>query len=115
MNKRNNTAKKNPAPVANAHRALAGSIARFTGSLNRLATETLGAQKTGDGLQALAWFKEGKLKEIAEYCREDVILTRNLMLYAVEHSFLLFRNKAGKPVRLPLNLAARIAEFTGAD
>ncbi|MEJ2058622.1 MAG: DUF1998 domain-containing protein, partial [Desulfofustis sp.] len=84
-------------------------------SLNRLATETLGAQKTGDGLQALAWFKEGKLKEIAEYCREDVILTRNLMLYAVEHSFLLFRNKAGKPVRLPLNLAARIAEFTGAD
>ncbi len=83
-------------------------------SLDRLAKETLGSQKTGDGLQALAWFKEGKLKEIADYCREDVKLTRNLLLHAVEHSFLLFRNKAGKSVRLPLNLAARIAQLTDA-
>jgi len=81
-------------------------------SLNRLAKETLGAKKTGDGLQALVWFKEGKLKEIADYCRADVALTRNLFLHAVEHSFLLFRNKAGKTVRLPLNLASRIAQLT---
>ncbi len=80
-------------------------------SLNRLAQETLGVGKTGDGLQALAWYKEGKLKEIAEYCREDVKLTRNLFLHAVETSHLLFRNKAGKSVRLPLNLDQRVYQI----
>lgn len=82
-------------------------------SLNGLAKETLDSRKTGDGLQALAWYKEGKLKEIADYCREDVKLTRNLFLHAVEASFLLFRNKAGRSVRLPLNLDQRIGQIIG--
>ncbi|NNK58166.1 MAG: DEAD/DEAH box helicase [Desulfofustis sp.] len=79
--------------------------------LNRLVEETLGLRKTADGVQALAWYKEGKLREIADYCREDVKLTRNLFLYALECSHLLFRNKAGKSVRLPLPLDQRIAEI----
>jgi DEAD/DEAH box helicase domain-containing protein len=80
-------------------------------SLNRLVEETLGLRKTADGVQALTWYKEGKLREIADYCREDVKLTHNLFLYAVECSHLLFRNKAGKSVRLPLPLDQRIAEI----
>ncbi len=80
-------------------------------SLNRLVEETLGSSKSGDGLQALRWYKEGRLQEIAQYCREDVRLTGNLFLYGVENSHLLFRNKAGKSVRLPLNLDRRIAEI----
>jgi DEAD/DEAH box helicase domain-containing protein len=80
-------------------------------SLNRLVEETLGLKKTADGRQALTWYKEGKLREIADYCREDVKLTRNLFLYAVECSHLLFRNKGGKSVRLPLPLDQRIVEI----
>jgi DEAD/DEAH box helicase domain-containing protein len=80
-------------------------------SLNRLVEETLGCKKTADGLQALAWYQEGKLLEIANYCREDVKLTRDLFLYAVENSHLLFRNKAGKSVRLPLPLDQRISQI----
>ena len=82
-------------------------------SLNRLVEETLGCKKTADGLQALAWYQEGKLLEIADYCREDVKLTRDLFLYAVENSHLLFRNKAGKSVRLPLPLDQRISQIAG--
>ncbi|MGI9536331.1 MAG: DEAD/DEAH box helicase [Desulfocapsaceae bacterium] len=80
-------------------------------SLNRLVEETLGCKKTADGMQALAWFKEGRLLEIADYCREDVKLTRDLFLYALENSHLLFRNKAGKSVRLPLPLVQRISQI----
>ena len=80
-------------------------------SLNRLVEETLGSRKTADGIQALAWYKEGKLREIADYCREDVRLTRNLFLYGLDCSHLLFRNKAGKSVRLPLSLDQRIAKI----
>ena len=86
-------------------------------SLNRLVEETLGSKKTADGTKALAWYREGKLREIADYCREDVRLTRNLFLYAVECTHLLFRNKAGKAVRLPLALDQRMGEIVrcGAD
>jgi len=83
-------------------------------SLNRLAEETLGSKKSSDGMQALKWYKEGKLKEIAAYCKEDVKLTRNLFLFAVENGHVLFRNKAGKSVRLPLNLEQRIYQIVAA-
>ena len=69
-------------------------------SLDNLARATLGAAKGADGLQALQWWKEGKLAEIEEYCRQDVALTRDLYLYGREHGYLLFTNKAGQAVRV---------------
>ncbi|NLW80250.1 MAG: DEAD/DEAH box helicase [Desulfovibrionales bacterium] len=78
-------------------------------SLDHLARETLGAAKTASGMQALAWWKEGRLGEILEYCRHDVAVTRDLFEFGLRHGHLLFRNKAGKAVRLPVDWAARIA------
>jgi DEAD/DEAH box helicase domain-containing protein len=72
-------------------------------SLDHLAKATLGAPKTADGLQALAWWKEGKLAEIIEYCKADVAITRDLYLYGREHGHLLFTNKAKQVVRLPVD------------
>lgn len=81
-------------------------------SLNRLAEVTLEAEKTADGLQALKWYKEGKIDLIRKYCREDVKLTRDLFWHAVEEGHLLFANKAGKEVRLPLSLGPRIQKVS---
>src|SRR5579864_3967223 len=36
-------------------------------SLDAIATATFGLEKTAEGLQAIQWFREGKLVEIAEY------------------------------------------------
>jgi len=77
-------------------------------SLNRLAEQTLGVQKSGDGLQALRWYKEGNFSMLRKYCKKDVDITRRLLLHALEQGFLLFRNKAGKTVRLPLNMTRSI-------
>ncbi len=71
-------------------------------SLDCLAKATLGTQKLGSGLDALAWWKEGRLEEIIAYCKKDVAVTRDLYLFGREHGFLLFTNKAGKAVRLPV-------------
>jgi DEAD/DEAH box helicase domain-containing protein len=73
-------------------------------SLDRIAQHTLGAKKSADGLQALAWYKEGRIDLIQKYCRKDVEITRDLLYYALENGFFLFQNKAGKVVRLPLNI-----------
>jgi DEAD/DEAH box helicase domain-containing protein len=73
-------------------------------SLDRLAEHTLGEKKSADGLQALAWYKEGRIDLIQKYCRKDVEITRDLLYFCLENGYLLFQNKAGKVVRLPLNL-----------
>jgi DEAD/DEAH box helicase domain-containing protein len=71
-------------------------------SLDGLAKATLGAQKSATGLDALAWWKEGRLDEIIAYCKQDVAVTRDLYLFGRDNGFLLFANKAGKTVRLPV-------------
>lgn len=73
-------------------------------SLDRLAQTTLGCEKIANGLQALKWYKQGEIKKISNYCKQDVAITRDLMLYGLKHGFFLFRNKAGKVVRLPIDL-----------
>ena len=74
-------------------------------SLDNLGQATLDEPKSADGLQALRWWKEGKVEKIAVYCRKDVDLTRRLYLYGLEHGHLLFTNKGGARVRVPVNFA----------
>ncbi|EKD39511.1 MAG: hypothetical protein ACD_75C00380G0003 [uncultured bacterium] len=77
-------------------------------SLDSLAEHTLGAKKTADGLQALKWYKEGRLDLIQHYCRKDVEITRNLLYHGLEQGYFLFTNKAKQKVRLPLTLEKTI-------
>lgn len=44
--------------------------------LDAVATATLGVGKTGDGLDAIRWWREGRVLEIAEYCCFDVKCTK---------------------------------------
>ena len=72
-------------------------------SLDHIASVTIGAGKTADGLDALKWWKEGKMAKILEYCRADVAITRDLYRFGRDHHYLLFRNKAKQTVRLPVD------------
>ncbi len=72
-------------------------------SLDSLAEHTLEVKKSGHGLLALKWYKEGRIDKIIEYCRKDVEITRDLFLYGIRNNCLLFQNKAGHTVRCPVN------------
>jgi DEAD/DEAH box helicase domain-containing protein len=71
-------------------------------SLDHLARVTLGKEKTANGLQALQWWKQGLIREIIDYCKKDVEITRDLFLYGQKNGYLLFMNKAKKTVRIPV-------------
>ncbi|MEK7144882.1 MAG: ribonuclease H-like domain-containing protein [Patescibacteria group bacterium] len=60
--------------------------------LQSLAEATLGKGKKGDGLKAGEWWKEGKRDKVAEYCIEDVRLTRELYDYALTHGVLKYKD-----------------------
>ncbi len=71
-------------------------------SLDHLAKATLGQKKTANGLQALQWWKQGRIREIIDYCKKDVEITKDLFLYGQKNGYLLFTNKARKTVRVPV-------------
>ncbi len=71
-------------------------------SLNHLAMKTLKVEKTADGLQSLKWFREGRIDEVAHYCKKDVKITRDLFLFGSTSRYLLFEKKNCGIVRLPV-------------
>jgi DEAD/DEAH box helicase domain-containing protein len=64
---------------------------------------TLGVGKSADGLQSLQWWKEGKVELIEQYCRRDVELTRDVYLFGRNNGYILYRDRAGRQVRLPVD------------
>jgi DEAD/DEAH box helicase domain-containing protein len=75
----------------------------FRLSLAHVAQETLGATKTADGLQALRWWQQGRIRDLIDYCKMDVKLTRDLFLFGRKNGYLIFRNRKRKRVRIPVN------------
>lgn len=54
-------------------------------SLDSVATASLGVGKTGDGLDAIKWWREGRMLEIAEYCCFDVKCTKLVHEFGTVH------------------------------
>ncbi len=71
-------------------------------SLDHLATNTLGRGKSGDGMQSLVWWKEGRIDLIEAYCRKDVELVRDLLEFATREGHVIFERKTGERVKLPV-------------
>lgn len=72
-------------------------------SLDSIAVSTLGVEKTAEGLQAIEWFREGRLLEIAEYCCYDVKITRLVHEYGSAHKQLFYQNRFGNRVTIPIS------------
>ncbi len=71
-------------------------------SLDTCAQATLGTGKSGDGLQAIRWFREGKIEEVKRYCLDDVRITRNLYEYGKAHGEIFFLGKDGSKHAVPV-------------
>ena len=65
--------------------------------LDDVAKATVGAKKSADGLQAVRWWRAGKIKEIKKYCEQDVKVTMQVFEYARTHKHI--KVKDGTRVR----------------
>ena len=72
-------------------------------SLDAIATATFGVEKTAEGMQAIQWFREGRLMDIAEYCCYDVKLTKLVHEYGCHHRQLHYLNRFGKKLTVPVS------------
>ena len=72
-------------------------------SLDSIATATFSVEKTAEGLQAIEWFKAGRLMDIAEYCCYDVKITKLVHEYGVQNRQIHYHNRLGKKLSVPVS------------
>ncbi len=75
----------------------------FRLGLAHLGRETLGIDKSADGLQSLAWVRDGRLDLVEKYCRDDVALTAALWAAGRHRGHVLFRSRQGLRGRIPVD------------
>lgn len=84
----------------------------FRLKLNDLAEATLGIQKSGNGLQAVEWFKAGEWDKIEKYCQDDVKITRDIYEYGKKNRQLFYSDLSTKNNRpFPVNFSPLIAKI----
>lgn len=59
--------------------------------------------KTADGLQTLRWWNKGNIADLVKYCRKDVEITLEIYRFGRKNGYVLFHNKAGNAVRVPVD------------
>lgn len=65
--------------------------------LDSIAKATLdNVQKSAEGLQAIRWWKEGKIKEIKEYCEQDVRVTKEIYDFGKQNKQLFYNTLTGE-------------------
>ena len=71
--------------------------------LDSISNATFGAEKIADGLQALKWYKQGKILEIAEYCCYDVKITKMVHEFGAENGCVFYNNRFGKVLNVDVD------------
>ncbi|MDB5254397.1 MAG: box helicase protein box helicase protein [Parcubacteria group bacterium] len=59
--------------------------------LDQLAEGTLGKNKSGHGLDAIMWWKQGLIQKIKDYCEDDVRITKEIYDFARANQKLIFK------------------------
>ncbi|MFW5703682.1 MAG: ribonuclease H-like domain-containing protein [Patescibacteria group bacterium] len=70
--------------------------------LNDIAAATLDIKKSGHGLMAIDYYKEGKWEELKKYCLDDTIITKDIFEYGIKYGCVYYRNETGK-VEIPVS------------
>lgn len=63
--------------------------------LDNLAEATLGKKKSGNGLEAVRWWKQGLVEKVMAYCLDDVRITKELYDYARQNGSLKYKDYDG--------------------
>lgn len=69
--------------------------------LDQVAEGTLNTKKSGHGLQAITWWKNGEIEKVKSYCLDDVKITKEIYEYALANKKIKF-TEGGTVIEVPL-------------
>ncbi len=70
--------------------------------LDSVAAATLGTSKSGNGMEAVEWWRKGEIDKLIAYCTDDVRITKELYEYALKNGHLRYKD-AGSIKKIALN------------
>ena len=73
--------------------------------LDNIAEATLGVGKSGHGLQAVEWYKNGEMDKIEQYCRDDVKVTKDIYEYMLKNGHVKFKDLL-EVIDIPIDTSA---------
>lgn len=73
--------------------------------LDDVATATIGEKKSGQGLQAITWWRKGEIEKIRKYCLDDVRITKEIYEYVLKKGNIKY-NEGTRIHTVPINTSA---------
>jgi DEAD/DEAH box helicase domain-containing protein len=79
----------------------------FRLKLDDVAAASVGHRKSGHGLQAIEWWKQGEVEKIKKYCLDDVRVTKEVYEYGLKYKALAFEDRHGERKAIPVDFALK--------
>ncbi|MBI2551541.1 ribonuclease H-like domain-containing protein [Candidatus Uhrbacteria bacterium] len=77
----------------------------FRIKLDDVAHACLGSGKSGHGLQAVEWWRQGEKQKVKDYCLDDVRVTKAVYEYGLKYQALAYEDHGGTRKSIPVNFA----------
>lgn len=74
----------------------------FRLSLDAVASATLGATKSADGIQAVQWYRQGEIDKVLAYCQRDVEVTRDVYNFGKRQGFVRYHDRRYRLRQVPV-------------
>lgn len=78
--------------------------------LDNIAECTLEKNKIAHGLDAVRFYKEGKLDKLKEYCDMDVLITKEVFDFVLENGYLFYHSGTGEKRKIDIRLPDFVKE-----
>lgn len=88
------------------HLDLLEEIQKFLGfrlKLDDVASATVGQRKSGHGLQAVEWWRQGEIQKIKDYCLQDVKVTKAIYEYGRKYQALAYEDRSKGRQAIPVD------------
>lgn len=88
----------------------------FRVKLDDLAHASLGMGKSGNGLDAVRFWKNQELQKLADYCEQDVKVTKEIYEFGAKNNFLhLIDRFSGAKKQIPVDFSLKISKSKPAN
>lgn len=71
--------------------------------LDDVAHGSLGIGKSGNGLQAIEYFRRGEIDKLRDYCLQDVRVTKDVYEFGRDNGFVKFKDRIGGEVKVEVD------------
>src|SRR5688572_32007520 len=68
---------------------------------------SLGTGKSGNGLQAIEFFRRGEIDKLRDYCLQDVKVTKEVYEFGLANKKVHFHDRQGRLMQVPIDFSMK--------